>query len=627
MRGRAARFRFILILANVLIHYDVRRIRGETEAPAVDDGLRSDPPEANDNPEMVEDQEGEPEREPESLLKDGEPPTGFSTEHRNKPKVIERYDLQKVNSTLSEILTVLTNLINVYNSATVFQPIATGQLYNNNMLTQSALKNTFKLARQKCAQLGGYLFAPTDYLATIQNIQRLHGLDPETDFFWVNVDQDSRTDEIIYPVTRGLFPKRWASGTDAATYDFNETHCYVLNTAGATAAAARLQAQSCTQTATVICQFDYEAQKERLQALQNSMLEDMKMQKASLEDFQNYLDEVEPDGDCNLAVGRGAQVIDMFHLEKPLQTLKSESAAGGTTKAGKIVHLINLFLDDLRLLHQFKLRLKRSIVSTSEDADFLCVHEPVVAITRNDIGKTLLDQLKILTEHDSGPFPRWIGTMILIAVASATLVLALLTFCLGLICNQQCIRDNRCSECRRPLKSNLRRGQLQVAFKNLEEKPEPDNQPEKQKRAIRNILAFWRKSKPEAEAEEEVPEPETPIIKDQTRNKKVMWQVSPDDQVTIECAEHEVQPLLDQIRKVTTRSRRKLSNKRSESKEHYPELDALLSVIDNPKPSAPQDPELPPYRSSDKKHSDSDASCGSIHPFSGVETLNKMCKT
>ena len=360
----------------------------------------------------------------------------------------------------------------------------------------------------------------------------------------------------------------------------------------------------------------------------------MKLQKASLEDFQNYLDEIEPDPDCSLPVGRGAELETMFHLEKPMKTLKEESSASGASKAGKIVHIIDLFLDDLRSLHEFKLRLKRSTVSVSEEGDFLCVHEPVIAITRDNVGKSILDQLERLYKGESGPLPQWIGTVILIAIAFVTLSLALLTFLTPLLCAEQCSPYRRCSECRRPLKSNLKPGRNNVTFEDIERvntlrkkgKKDKENKESKKSkgpdfvRAIRRALGESDHSEPEMDEE-------MSIVKSDIPTKRIVWQVSPTDKVSLECTENEVQPLLNKIMKVSSKQpRKRRGDQRHKPEVTYPELDALLSVIDNPhaEPSAPMDPDLPPYS---KAASDSDASHGSIHPFSGIEALHKTKKT
>ncbi len=631
MRSRVAHFRFLLIIASLLSWSNVPPVFGQEEADPDDPGT---PPPASENPNNVETNENghEAESSEGTSGEDGdedEAADNTKPSATTKPKVIERYDLRKANATLSSILTVLTHLINVYNSADVFEPIASNQLYNHQMLTQAAVKNLFNLGKQKCAQLGGYLFAPTDYLDVITDIQKAHGLKPDTDFFWVNVDQDPRTAEIYYPVTRGLFPKRWKSSqTQPAVYVFNESHCYVLNTAPNTADNARLQQHACEEQAPVLCQFDYESQKERLKTLQTAVLEDMKVQKASLEDFQEYLGTIEPDDGCSLPVGAGVELDAMFHLEKPMKTLKEEATAEGINKAGKIVHIIDLFLEDLRSLHEFKLRLKRSTVSVSNNEHFLCVHEPVAAIAKDNVGKSILNQLERLYLGDSSPFPQWIGTMVLIGIAFTTLLLAFLTFSIPLLCADQCNPDRRCPECRRPLKSSLKQAKSYVTFeedsksKKQKKKGDKDKEGKEEKKKsglIRAIQTLFPPVTPEPEMDEEMS-----IVTSGLPTKRIVWQVSPTDQVKLECAENEVQPLLAQIMRVSSGQPRKRKGDQRQEGSTYPELNTLLSVIDNPTPSAPTDLELPPYK---YRHSDSDSSHGSIHPFSGIETLNKTKRT
>ncbi len=144
-----------------------------------------------------------------------------------KPRIAERYNLSKANSTISKLLSVLDTLINVYTSTEVFQVVKDDQRYEKGVLTQDVAADVFKRVLLKCRALGGHLYAPDAGLTDIQAVAKVHGLNPETDKIWVNIKQDPRTALVYYPVTGMNVPTRWDAAGTPGVYTVDATKCYV----------------------------------------------------------------------------------------------------------------------------------------------------------------------------------------------------------------------------------------------------------------------------------------------------------------------------------------------------------------------------------------------------------------
>ncbi len=394
--------------------------------------------------------------------------------------------------------------------------------------------------------------------------------------------------------------------------------------ADATAANNRYVTKTCSDRVKGICQFDYDWRRTKLELLRQTTLEDLQEQNQNLKDFRKYFDNLEPDEDCDLDVGMGANINEIYQLDRPFNTINKEVATNPGSKAERILFLTNAFIDDLRLFRLFQQRLNRSLVTISHDGQFLCVHEPGIIQRQSDIGKTILKGLESLQE-EAGPVPHWIGTLTLISLSFLTVIVAVTSLVISLICGVN-IRDDKSQDqqCQPDRKSLLKRPAKSVAFKEEENK---ENDEEKKDGFIKQTFSsfaslFSRKKQTPPEKE---PEVEMSIVKSSPTTRRVTWQ-TPNDSVSIECPDSEVQPLLNQILRVSSRrTKRRRKTNVSEPEVNYPEMRALLSVIDNPKPSAPPEPTPPPYSKKDE-HSDSESSRGSIHPFQGVAALNQISK-
>ncbi len=347
--------------------------------------------------------------------------------------VKEKYDLTKALQTLTNLETLLDTLNTIYSKTELFAQTDGAKKLVGNMLTAKYSASKFADARAACVRGEGYLFAPTAYMDEIAKVFAAHGLARETDPIWIDIYKDARTSEWTYAGNHRPVPITWsATQTGSSNYaSITETDCYTLNAGATVGKDAKLVKTTCTDQRQYLCQFELDPEKDALETMRKLTLADIVQQKVNVQNFKVFLNGLEENKQCGEVISGGEEIGKRLQIEQPLGKLMTDLSENDNAKAAQFMPLIADFIDDLRTLRAFHLRLTRSETTRSADKTRFCVHALTPHQEGADVITSITDYLKKVWRGDAGPIPHWMLNIGLAAIAFLSMLISFLSLCIS----------------------------------------------------------------------------------------------------------------------------------------------------------------------------------------------------